>query len=165
MKFWVNLFVTLKIPDAEAATAKNTLRRHLGYEGKLKDLKKEAVWSALVEADDAKAAEKMGREFAERELVNENKESYRVEVSEKELEFGESALPRVFVRLKIEDGVAISVMHTLQNRLGFGERVVEVKRGSLWIFDMEKKFVEKGLVEKAALDLLVNQNKDEYFVL
>lgn len=160
MKFWVNLFIKLIIPDAEAATAKNTLRRHLGYGGKLKGLKKEALWSVLVEAEDEKAAEEMGREFAERELVNENKEGYRIEVREKGLEFGESALPRVLVRLKIEDGVAITVMHTLQNRLGFGEKVLDVKRGAVWIFD-----AEESLVEEMALCLLVNQNKDEYFIL
>jgi len=160
MKYWVNLFINLKIPDAEAATAKNSLRRHLGYEKDLKELKKEALWSVLVEADGVEAAEKMGKEFAERELVNENKESYRIEVSEKELEFGKDEMSRVLVRLKIEDGVAISTEHILQNRLGFGKNILDVKRGSVWIFDTDPK-----LVEKMVLDLLVNKNKDEYFLL
>jgi len=160
MKYWVNLFVKLIIPDAEAATAKNTLRRHLGYEKELRDLKKVALWSVCVDAKHEKEAEKMGKEFAERELVNENKESCRIEVCEKELDFIGSDLPRVLVRLKIEDGVAITIQHVLQERLGFGKKVLGVSRGNVWIFDADKK-----LVEKMALDLLVNLNKDEYFLL
>jgi len=154
------LFVTLKIPDAEAATAENTLRRYLGYEKELKGLRRESLWSVLVDAADESEAEGMGRQFAERQLVNDNKESYRIEVGEEELQFGESEVPRLLTRLKIKDGVAVTVRDTLRQRLGFGERVVEVKRGSLWFMDAEPK-----LVEKIAVDLLVNKNKDEFFVL
>ena len=74
----INLRVWLKIPDAEAATVKNTLARRLGYADVLNDVKKERLFSIEVDSGDA---EEMAKSFA-KELVNENKESCKVLIDE-----------------------------------------------------------------------------------
>ena len=48
----INLRVWLKIPDAEAATVKNTLIRRLGYGSILADVKKERLFSIVVDGGD-----------------------------------------------------------------------------------------------------------------
>ena len=108
----INLRVWLKIPDAEAATVKNTLVRRLGYKNVLADVKKERLFS--IEVDSGDPAE-LAKSFA-KELVNENKESHIVLVDE--LKFEEGYVP-VKVALHIEDGEAISVRERLRSRLGF----------------------------------------------
>ena len=47
----INLRVWLKIPDAEAATVKNTLVRRLSYGKVLEDVKKERLISIQVDYD------------------------------------------------------------------------------------------------------------------
>src|SRR5512141_1660606 len=64
----INLRVWLKIPDAEAATVKNTLVRRLGFGNVLEDVKKERLFSIEVDSGDP---EELARSFA-KELVNEN---------------------------------------------------------------------------------------------
>ncbi|HPJ31177.1 MAG TPA: hypothetical protein PLZ42_07265, partial [Methanothrix sp.] len=71
----IYLRVWLKIPDAEAATVKNTLRRRMGYGAVLSDLGKERLWSIQVDDSVADPVD-LARRLA-RELVNENKESYK----------------------------------------------------------------------------------------
>ena len=97
----INLRVWLKIPDAEAATVKNTLVRRLGFGKVLEDVKKERLFSIEIDSGDP---EEMARRFA-KELVNENKESHKVLIDT--LEFEEGYVP-VKVALHIEDGEAIS---------------------------------------------------------
>ena len=157
-KYWVNLFVKLKIPDAEAATAANTLRRHLGYGDKLKGLRKEALWSIQVDASDEKEAEKLGHEFAKREIVNDNKESYRLEVGREKDKF--ETKNGLLVRLKIEDATAATTMATLKNRLGYGEKIKAVRRATVWYPESDS-----DLRQKIAKDLLFNPSKDEYLLL
>ena len=48
----INLRVWLKIPDAEAATVKNTLIRRLGFGNVLDDVKKERLFSIEVDSGD-----------------------------------------------------------------------------------------------------------------
>ncbi|MDD4653766.1 MAG: phosphoribosylformylglycinamidine synthase subunit PurS, partial [Methanothrix sp.] len=98
----INLRVWLKIPDAEAATVKNTLVRRLGYSNILADVKKERLFSIEIDSGDP---EELAKSFA-RELVNENKESYKALIDE--LRFEDEYVP-VKVALHIEDGEAISV--------------------------------------------------------
>ena len=69
----------------------------------------------------------LAKSFA-KELVNENKESYSVQLNE--LRFTEGYTP-VKVALHIEDGEAISTLERLRNRLGFKE-VVDVKKATIW---------------------------------
>ncbi|HSD57327.1 MAG TPA: hypothetical protein VLB04_04015, partial [Methanotrichaceae archaeon] len=102
----INLRVWLKIPDAEAATVKNTLVRRMGFGDVLADVKKERLFSIEVDSGDP---QELAKAFA-KELVNENKESHKVLFDE--LKFEGGYVP-VKVALHIEDGEAISTRDRL----------------------------------------------------
>ncbi|NYT02925.1 MAG: hypothetical protein GKC10_09260 [Methanosarcinales archaeon] len=153
----INLRVWLVIPDAEAATVKNTLVRRLGYADVLKDVRKERLFSIEVEETDD-PLELAGR-FA-RELVNENKESYLASVDS--LKFDDGFVP-VKVGLHIEDGEAISVMNRLVHRLGL-TMVRGVEKATIWKLYLQtpdKEAVAREIAER----LLINPNKDRYQIL
>ena len=154
----INLRVWLKIPDAEAATVKNTLVRRLGFGKVLEDVKKERLFSIEIDSGDP---EEMARRFA-KELVNENKESHKVLIDT--LEFEEGYVP-VKVALHIEDGEAISTRERLRNRLGF-KNVVDVKKATIWklYFSLLRPEAEMNAREIAE-KLLINPHKDTYEIL
>jgi phosphoribosylformylglycinamidine (FGAM) synthase PurS component len=152
----INLRVWLKIPDAEAATVKNTLVRRMGFANMLADVKKERLFSIKVDSGDL---QELAGAFA-RELVNENKESHKVLIDE--LKFEEGYVP-VKVALKIEDGEAISTRDRLRNRLGF-KNVVDVKKATIWklyLCGMDPELRAKEIAE----GLLINPHKDTYEIL
>jgi phosphoribosylformylglycinamidine (FGAM) synthase PurS component len=154
----INLRVWLKIPDAEAATVKNTLIRRLGFGNVLADIKKERLFSIEVDSGDP---QELAKSFA-KELVNENKESHIVLVDE--LLFEEGYVP-VKVALHIEDGEAISIQERLRSRLGF-ENVVDVKKATIWklYFKTLKPEAEIKAIEVAE-KLLINPHKDTYEIM
>ena len=154
----INLRVWLKIPDAEAATVKNTMARRLGFGNVLEDVKKERLFSIEIDSGDP---EEMARRFA-KELVNENKESHKVLIDT--LEFEEGYVP-VKVALHIEDGEAISTRERLRNRLGF-KNVVDVKKATVWklYFSLLRPEAEMNAREIAE-KLLINPHKDTYEIL
>lgn len=152
----INLRVWLKIPDAEAATVKNTLVRRMGFGDVLADVKKERLFSIEVDSGDPK---ELARAFA-KELVNENKESHKVLFDE--LKFEGGYMP-VKVALHIEDGEAISTRDRLRNRLGF-KNVVDVKKATIWKLYLKGENQER-VAREIAEGLLINPHKDSYEVL
>lgn len=154
----INLRVWLKIPDAEAATVKNTLRRRMGYESVLEELGKERLWSIEVD-DTVQDPMDLARRLA-RELVNENKESYTASVDSVDFEGG--YVP-VKVGLSIEDGEAVSAQNRLRNRLGF-DMVNGVERSVVWKLALKSHEPEK-VAEEIAERLLVNPHKDYYEIV
>jgi phosphoribosylformylglycinamidine (FGAM) synthase PurS component len=151
-----NIRVWLKIPDAEAATVKNTLGRRMGFGDQLLDVKKERLFSIDVDSGDR---ESLSRSFV-RELVNENKESHKVSFDE--LKFEGGYVP-VKVSLHIEDGEAISIRDRLRNRLGI-KNVREVRKATVWKLYLRGAQPE-GLARKIAEGLLINPHKDSYEIL
>ena len=154
----INLRVWLKIPDAEAATVKNTLIRRLGYGSILADVKKERLFSIVVDGGDPL---ELAKSFA-KELVNENKESHKVYVDA--LDYEEDYVP-VKVALHIEDGEAISIRERLLRRLGFSN-VVDVEKATVWklyfkTLRPEAQIAAREIAEK----LLINPHKDSYEIL
>lgn len=154
----INLRVWLKIPDAEAATVKNTLIRRLGYGHILADVKKERLFSIEVDSGDPL---ELAKSFA-KELVNENKESHKVHIGD--LVYEDDYVP-VKVALHIEDGEAISVRERLRNRLGFAN-VLDVKKATVWklyfkTLRPEAQIAAREIAEK----LLINPHKDTYEIL
>ena len=154
----INLQVWLKIPDAEAATVKNTLIRRLGYGSILADVKKERLFSIVVDGGDPL---ELAKSFA-KELVNENKESHKVYVDA--LDYEEDYVP-VKVALHIEDGEAISIRERLLRRLGFSN-VVDVEKATVWklyfkTLRPEAQIAAREIAEK----LLINPHKDSYEIL
>jgi phosphoribosylformylglycinamidine synthase subunit PurS len=152
----INLRVWLIIPDAEAATVKNTLIRRMGYGDTLADVKKERLFSIDVDSGNP---QELAKAFA-KELVNENKESYRASFDGIKFEAG--YVP-VKVALKIEDGEAISIMYRLRNRLGF-QNVRGVEKATIWKLYLKGENPESAAKEIAE-GLLINPNKDSYEIL
>lgn len=152
----INLRVWLKIPDAEAATVKNTLVRRMGFNDVLADVKKERLFSIEVDSGDP---QELAKAFA-KELVNENKESHKVLFNE--LKFEGEYVP-VKVALHIEDGEAISTKDRLRNRLGF-KNVVDVKKATVWKLYIKGENAER-VAREIAEGLLTNPHKDSYEVL
>jgi phosphoribosylformylglycinamidine synthase subunit PurS len=154
----INLRVWLKIPDAEAATVKNTLIRRLGYGNILADVKKERLFSIEVDFGEA---EDLAKSFA-KELVNENKESHKVQVDQ--LVYEDDYVP-VKVALHIEDGEAISIRERLRSRLGF-ENVVDVKKATVWKLYFKTLRPEAQIAAREIAErLLINPHKDTYEVM
>lgn len=152
----INLRVWLIIPDAEAATVKNTLVRRMGFGDVLADVRKERLFSIEVDSGDP---QELAKAFA-KELVNENKESYKASFDD--LKF-EGAYVPVKVELHIEDGEAISTRERLRNRLGF-KNVKNVEKATIW-----KLYIKDGNQERVAKEiaegLLINPHKDSYEIL
>ena len=110
----INLRVWLKIPDAEAATVKNTLVRRMGFGECPGDVKKERLFTIEVDSGDPRSwpgalsgSWSTRTRRATRSLID-------------ELKFEEGYVP-VKVALHIEDGEAISIRDRLRNRLGIQE--------------------------------------------
>jgi phosphoribosylformylglycinamidine (FGAM) synthase PurS component len=152
----INLRVWLKIPDAEAATVKNTLSRRMGLKDVLTDVKKERLFSIEVDSGDP---QEMAKAFA-KELVNENKESHKVSINDLTFEEEYIALK---VALHIEDGEAISIRERLRSRLGF-KNVVDVKKATIWKLYLNGMDVQERAKEIAE-GLLINPHKDSYEIL
>lgn len=152
----INLRVWLSIPDAEAATVKNTLVRRMGFGDVLADVKKERLFSIDVDSGDP---QELARAFA-RELVNENKESHKVLIDT--LRF-EGAYVPVKVALHIEDGEAISTRDLLRNRLGF-KNVKAVEKATIWKLYLKGENRER-VAKEIAERLLINPHKDSYEIL
>lgn len=152
----INLRVWLIIPDAEAATVKNTLVRRMGFGDVLADVRKERLFSIEVDSGDP---QELAKAFA-KELVNENKESYKASFDD--LKFDGAYVP-VKVELHIEDGEAISTRERLRNRLGF-KNVKNVEKATIW-----KLYLKDGNQERIAKEiaegLLINPHKDSYEIL
>jgi phosphoribosylformylglycinamidine synthase subunit PurS len=153
----INLRVGLIIPDAEAATVKNTLIRRLGYQGTLTEVRKERLFS--IDVEDGEDPEQLARKFA-KELVNENKESYKASFGELKFEPGYIA---VKVGLHIEDGEAISTRDRLRNRLGF-KNVLGVEKATIWKLYLKGEN-QKGTARDIAEKMLINPHKDSYEIL
>jgi phosphoribosylformylglycinamidine (FGAM) synthase PurS component len=156
MSHKINLRVWLSIPDAEAATVKNTLVRRLGFREILADVKKERLFSIEVDSGNL---DELAKSFV-KELVNENKESCKVLFDE--LKFEEGYVP-VKVALHIEDGEAISTRERLRNRLGF-KNVVDVKKATVWKLYIRGENRER-VAKEIAEGLLINMHKDNYEIL
>lgn len=147
MRYQIELIVKLKIPDVTAITARNTLQRRLGYADVLRDLRREDYWALTVQVDSEAAARDLGIELAERTnvFVNPNKHTYRLNVR-RPLEAEDSGhqvsslgLPPSGEPISVQvltgfmgDASASLTQEALQGRLGYGQMVQEVERGTLW---------------------------------
>jgi phosphoribosylformylglycinamidine (FGAM) synthase PurS component len=148
--------VWLKIPDAEAATVKNTLTRRMGFQNMLLDVKKERLF--IIDVNNG-TPKNLAKSFA-KELVNENKESYRAAFDD--LRFEQGYVP-VKVSLHIEDGEAISTRDRLRNRLRF-KNVRDLKKATIWKLYINH-FNPQQIAKQIAEDLLINPHKDSYEII
>ena len=147
----IEMVVSLKVPDTTAITALQTLQK-LGF-SKVKDVKRADYYKFLIEGD----AEKFKSQICKVDiLVNANKHSYDFSIQK-----GSSI--NILVKNINDDGSGILSM--LKNRLGF-KNIKKAEKATLWSLsiDADEKEAIK-IADKAAKELLVNENYQEYVIL
>ena len=147
----VEMVVGLKVPDNTAITALQTLQK-IRF-NKIKDVKREDYYKFLIEGDEEKLKQKICTVDI---LVNANKHSFDFSIKK------DSSI-KILVKNINDDGSGI--LATLKNRLGF-KNIKKVEKATLWSLniDAEEKEARK-IADKAAKELLVNENYQEYKIL
>ena len=147
----IEMIVSLKVPDTTAITALQTLQK-LGF-SKIKGIKMADYYSFLIEGD----AEKFKSQICKVDiLVNANKHSYDFSIQK-------SSLINILVK-NINDGGS-GILSTLKNRLGF-KNIKKAEKATLWSLSIDADEKEAGkIADKAAKELLVNENYQEFAIL
>ena len=147
----VEMIVSLKVPDTTAITALQTLQK-IGF-NKIKDVQRADYYKFSAEGDLSKFKDRICKVDI---LVNANKHSYDFAVKK-------DSTIKILVRNINDDGTG--VLSILKERLGFKE-IRKVEKAILWSLSVdadEKK--SKAIADKAAKELLVNENYQEYEIL
>ena len=160
----LELLVSLKIPDVTALTAASSIRRRLGYDEVLKELRRSDYYSLDLNTTDPQVANELAHELAEKTnlFVNPNKHSYEVRFPQDRggrptLEDG---LWRVEVLVTDAEGAqANDIQQALTQRLGYGEQVAAVRRGILWTLLLAAASAEEA--RKIAEEITVTTARDQ----
>ena len=145
----IEMIVTLKVPDATAITALQTLQR-MGF-SRIKGLKRAEYYKFQVENDLEKFKQQISKVDI---LVNANKHFYDFSVKDNN---------NIKILVKNTDDDGSGLLSTLKNRLGF-KNIKKVEKGTLWSLDIDADNPAK-IAESAAKDLLVNEHYQEYVIL
>ncbi len=134
----VELLVSLKIPDVTALTAASSIRRRLGYDEVLKELRRSDYYLLDLKTTDPQLANELVQELAEKTnlFVNPNKHSYEVRSPQQHsgAPIQQEGLWRVEVLVTpVEGAQAPEIEQALTQRLGYSGQVTAVRRGILWI--------------------------------
>ncbi len=159
MKTPIELLVWLKIPDVTALTARRALQRRMGYGEVLADLKRADWWRLEVEAADEPAALALGHELAEQTtcFVNPNKHLYRVASHAGAIE-APDGLTAVGVLTGFDgDASADLTAQALRGRLGYGDTVGQVERGTLWTFLLREPDLDRARALAEAMTVTSNR--------
>ena len=147
----VEMVVSLKVPDTTAITALQTLNK-IGF-NKIKDVKRAEYYKFSVEGDAEKFKEKICKVDI---LVNANKHSCDFIIKK-------DSNVKILVKNINDDGS--SILSTLKNRLGFKD-IKEAEKATLWELAIDADENEsRKIADKAAKELLVNENYQEYMIL
>ncbi|MBI2647512.1 hypothetical protein HYW99_03475 [Candidatus Woesearchaeota archaeon] len=146
----VEMIVSLKIPDATAITALQTLQR-IGF-NKIKDIKRADYYKFIINGDEEKFKDRISKVDI---LVNVNKHFFEFEIKKN---------ANIKILVKNIDGND-ELLETLKNRLGFFN-ILNVEKSILWSLsiDADDKVARK-IAERAAKELLVNEHYQEYGIL
>ena len=151
MEKTIEMIVSLKVPDTTAITALQTLQK-IGF-SKIKDVKRADYYKFFIEGDEEKFKSQICKADI---LVNANKHSYAFSVPK-------DSTTKILVNNINDDGS--SILSTLKNRLGFGS-IKKAEKAVLWSIAIDADENEaKKIAEKAAKELLVNENYQEFEVL
>jgi len=146
----IEMIVSLKVPDTTAITTLQTLQK-IGFE-QIQDVKRADYYKFLIDGDTEKFKDKISKVDI---LVNANKHFFSFSMKKND---------NVLVLVKnIDDGSGI--LSTLKNRLGFNN-IKKVEKAVLWSLEIDAEENEaRKIAERAAKDLLVNENYQEFEVL
>ena len=147
----VEMSVSLKVPDTTAITALQTLQK-IGF-NKIRDVKRGNYYKFSIDDDEEKFKNQISKVDI---LVNANKHSYNFSIKK------ENSI-KILVKNINDEGSGI--LSTLKNRLGF-KNIKKIETAVLWSLSIDADEKErKRIAEKAAKDLLVNENYQEYKIL
>lgn len=147
----VELVVSLKMPDTTAITALQTLQK-LGF-AKIKDVKRYFYYKFSVEGNEEDFRNKISKVDI---LVNANKHSFA---------FGINQDGYAKVLVKNTDDDCSGLLSTLKNRLGFNG-IKKAESAVMWGLLIDENEKERGkIAEKAAKDLLANENFQEFTII
>ena len=147
----VEMIVSLKVPDNTAITTLQTLQK-IGF-NKIKDVKRSDYYKFLIEGDTKKFKDKISKVDI---LVNASKHSFAFSMQT-------SANVKILVKNINEEGSGIFA--TLKNRLGF-KNIKNAEKAVLWSLTIDAKQKEaRKIAEKAAKELLVNENYQKYLII
>ncbi len=160
----LELLVSLKIPDVTALTAASSIRRRLGYDEVLKELRRSDYYSLDLNTTDPQAADRLAQELAEKTnlFVNPNKHSYEVRSPQQHsgAPLQQDGLWRVEVLVTDAEGAeADDIQQALTQRLGYGEQVAAVRRGILWVLLLAADSAEEA--RRIAEDITVTTARDQ----
>ncbi len=147
----IDMTVSLKVPDATAITALQTLQR-IGF-SKIKDVKRADYYKFLIEDD----AEKFKKQISKVDiLVNANKHSCSFSIPKDNL---------VNILVKNINGEENGILPILKNRLGF-KNIKKIEKSILWSLSIDAGENEaKKIADKATRELLVNEHYQEYTII
>ena len=147
----VEMIVSLKVPDTTSITALQTLQK-IGF-SKIRNVGRADYYKFSIEGDEKKFMSQICKIDI---LVNANKHAYTFSILK------EGSI-KILVK-NINDGGS-GILATLKNRLGF-KNIEKIEKGTLWSLAIEADEKEaRKIAEKAAKDLLVNENYQEYSIL
>ena len=147
----VEMVVGLKVPDNTAITALQTLNK-IGFD-RIKSVKREDYYKFFIEGGTDKFKKQISKVDI---LVNANKHSFNFSVQK-----DNSA--KILVKNINDDGSGL--LATLKNRLGF-KSIKKIEKAVLWSLGIDADEKEKlKIAEKAAKELLVNENYQEYTII
>lgn len=133
----VELLVSLKIPDVTALTAVSAIRRRLGFQDVVRELRRSDYYSLDLNVAGADVAQKLATELAEKTnlFVNPNKHEYEIALpgERRGQPTQQDSLWRVQVLVTdIEGAEAPEIEQALTERLGYSGQVAAVRQGILW---------------------------------
>ena len=147
----VEMLVSLKVPDNTAITTLQTLQK-IGFI-KITDVKRADYYRFLIEGDIEKFKNNISKVDI---LVNINKHYF-------EFSLPKSENSNILVKNINDNGSGI--LSALKKRLGFFN-IKNVEKSTLWSLTIEADEREaKKIAEKAAKELLVNENYQEFRIL
>ncbi|MFO7946648.1 MAG: phosphoribosylformylglycinamidine synthase subunit PurS [Armatimonadota bacterium] len=170
----VELYVELKIPDVTALSAAGTLRRRLGYDDVLRELKRGDFYRISLDVDSEDEAVDMVQDMAENTniFVNPNKHSFSVFAGHHNSVAIDDSTDTAVNVLVIDpaSGSGEAILNALQGRLGYGDVVKQVVTGTLWtlVLDVEDAADAKEITEEIAVTrsrqngLLMNPHYQDY---
>jgi len=151
MQKTVEMVVGLKVPDNTAITTLQTLQK-IGF-AKIRDAKRADYYKFLIEGDEEKFKSEISKVDI---LVNANKHFFDFEIQK-------DASVKILVKNINDNGSGISSI--LKNRLGF-KNIKKVEKGTLWSLEIDAdEKTARQIAEKAAKELLVNENYQEFKIL
>ncbi len=163
----LELFVTLRVVDRVALTARQTLTERLGYVDILADLRRRDYYRVAVAGEESEALGYL-REIAENTTLfaNPNKETFEALPVQRPLSRDESYVALVYPREGLFDE---SLCRYLAFELGY-DRVVAAGRGVAWTIELapgvDEKYAEEILVARErSRGLLLNPHAESFEIV